>query len=90
MQRVQAWAERLPGWAIIMHDVLRPFVGKKDRMHVCSTRRSQRRRCGRCSNEWRERHRYLLRLLGSRALKAGGTASLRRLATCLDYNGFYS
>ena len=39
--------------------------------------------------EWRERHRYLLRMLGARTLRAGATAELQRLAASLDFNGFY-
>lgn len=41
------------------------------------------------TREWRERHRYLLRLLASSSA-AGDPAAMRALADRLDFNQFYA
>jgi Gamma tubulin complex component C-terminal len=39
--------------------------------------------------DFRERHRYLLRVLTARTLKIGGYSALHHLVMRLNFNGFY-
>ncbi len=45
---------------------------------------------GALAAEWRERLRFLLRLLAAAPGGAADAAGLRDLGACLDFNGFYT